>query len=84
MINTNFHVNKSFKEQVINCINDTFGALTQPFIKNTITEDNTSILALLIFHDTIVTKPRKHFRVLSCVIYTIIDHYICIGYLACQ
>ena len=32
MINTTLHVNKSFMKQVINCMNNTFGALTQPFI----------------------------------------------------
>ena len=36
------------------------------------------------FHDTRAENPRKYFRVLSCVIYTIIDHYVCIDYLACQ
>ena len=32
-INPTFHVNKAFKEKVENCLNNTFGALTQPFIK---------------------------------------------------
>ena len=30
MIRPNFHVNKSFKEQVINFMNNNFGALAQP------------------------------------------------------
>ena len=32
MINPNFHVDKYFKEQVINGMNNMFGALTQPFM----------------------------------------------------
>ena len=68
MINTTFYVNKAFKEQVINCMNSTFGALTQSFILKTMTKYNTSVLALLIFLETIATKPKKVFRVLSCVI----------------
>ena len=42
------------------------------------------MLALLMFHETRGEKPKKYFRVLSCVIYTIIEHYVCIDYLACQ
>ena len=29
-------------------------------------------------------KSKKPFKVLSCVIYTILDNYVCIDYLACQ
>ena len=36
------------------------------------------------FHDTRVKNPNKYLRLLSCVIYTIIDNYVCIDYLACQ
>ena len=66
------------------CINNTFIALTQPFIKNTLSKKNTIFLALLMFHDTRVLNPKKDFRVLSCVIYNIMDDYVCIYYLACQ
>ena len=48
------------------------------------TKNNTGFLALLIFHETISKNPKKYFRVISFVIYTIIDHYVCIYYLACQ
>ena len=33
MINPKLHINKSLKEQVEKCVNNTFGTLTQPFIK---------------------------------------------------
>ena len=33
MINPTLHVDKYFKEQVEKCMNNTFGSLTQPFIK---------------------------------------------------
>ena len=65
-------------------MNTTFGALTKSFIKTTLSKTNTSVLALLMFYDTIGVKPNKYFRVLSCVIYTIIGNYVCIDYLACQ
>ena len=61
-------------------MNTTFGELTQPFIKTSL--KSTSVLALLLFHETIVEKHNKDSRVLSCVIYTIIENYVCIDYLA--
>ena len=67
-----------------NCINNTFGALTQPFILKTITKKNTSFLALIMFHGMSATKPKKYFRVLSCIIFIIIDNCIYIDFLACQ
>ena len=36
------------------------------------------------FHETIEANPKKAFGVLSCVIYTIIENYVCIDYIACQ
>ena len=35
MINTSFHVNKSFINQVEKCMNNTFGAIKKSFIKST-------------------------------------------------
>ena len=36
------------------------------------------------FHEKIIKNPKKYFRVLSCVIYTILKNSVCIDYLACQ
>ena len=36
MNNPSLHANKSFKAQVEKCINNTFGEITQPFIKTTL------------------------------------------------
>ena len=38
MINPNLHVNKAFREKVDKSMNNTFGTLTQPFIKNTLSK----------------------------------------------
>ena len=35
-INPILHVNKSFRYQVEKCMNSTFGAITQPFIRATL------------------------------------------------
>ena len=42
------------------------------------------MLPLIIFYDTRADNPKKAFRSLSCVIYTIINHYVCIDYLDVQ
>ena len=48
------------------------------------TRNNTSVLALLMFHETREANLKKDFRVLGCVNYTIIDSSVCIDYLACH
>ena len=40
------------------------------------------MLALVMFYDT--RAENISYRVLSCVIYTIINHCVCIDYLSCQ
>ena len=65
-------------------MNNTFGALTQPFIKRISSKNNTSVLQLIIFHETRWLKPNKAFRVLSCAIYAILINYLCIEYLDCK
>ena len=44
-------------------------------------EKNTRVLALVIFYENRKKIIRKMFRVLSCVIYTIIGKYVYIDYL---
>ena len=72
MINPSLHVNKEFKEQVERINNTIFGELTQPFIKAKLSK-KTSVLALIMFHEKRIEIPKKYFRVLICVIYTIIE-----------
>ena len=80
--NPGLNVNKAFREQVQTFMFTTFGEITQPFMRSTLEKINTNVLALIIFYEIIVDK--KYYRVLSCVIYTIMKHYICIDYLDCQ
>ena len=84
LINTGLNVTKALREQVEKCVYTKFGEITQPFIKATFSKNNTSVLALIIFCETRADNPKKYFRVLSCVIYTIIKSYVCIDYLSCQ
>ena len=61
-----------------------FGTITQNFIKDFITRRNTCVLASVMFYETRHKNTTKYFRELSCVIYTIIDNYVCINYLDFQ
>ena len=61
-----------------------FGEITQPFINAKFSKNNTSASSLIMFYETISGNPKKYFRLLSCVIYTIIKNYVCIDYIACQ
>ena len=66
------------------CIKTTFGPITQPHIRATLSKNKTKVLSLLIFYETRAYNPKKYFKVLSCVIYTIIKNYVCIKYLSFQ
>ena len=44
----------------------------------------TFVIALIIFYVSKVTEPKKVYRVLSCVIYYLIENYVWIDYLSCQ
>ena len=66
MINSTFHVNKFFTEKLEKCMNDTFGTITQTFIKNNMEKNNNRVLELVIFYETRHKNVTKYFIVLSC------------------
>ena len=84
MINPGLNVNKAFVEQVEKCMYITFGAITQTFLKSTWAKNKTRVLALVMFYETREDNPKKYYKVLSCVIYTVIKNYVSIDYLDCQ
>ena len=49
-------------------MNDKFGELTQPVIKTKLYK-NTSVVALIMFHEKRRENPKKYLRVLIYVIY---------------
>ena len=57
----------------------TFGIITKPLSKK-----NTSVLSLMMFYETRADNYKKYFRVLICIICTIIKNYVCIDYLDFQ
>ena len=73
-----------FKDQVRVCFRKTYGPDTTSHINTILMKKNTRVIALVIFYEIGKTNPRKMFRVLSCVIYAIIDKYVCIDYLGTE
>ena len=84
MLNPTLNKNKAFKQQVKACLINTFGADTNKRINKKMMNRDTRVLALVVFYELGNFNPRKMFRVLSCVIYTIIGRYFCIDYLGTE
>ena len=84
MFNPNLHPNKVFREQVKACLSNSFGADTNKNINKTLMKRNTRVIELVVHYEHGTINPGKMFKVLSCVIYTIIDRYVCIDYLGTE
>ena len=82
MVNPNLNINKTFIEQVEKCMKITFGAITQHFIRALFLKKKTRVLTLIMFYETRVENIA--YRLLNCVIYTMIKNHVCIEYLAYQ
>ena len=81
MCNPTLFRHKVLKEQVKICLRDTFGTDTNKQINVILKRPNTRVIALIVNYENVSYSTRKMFKVLSCVVYTIIDKYVCIDYL---
>ena len=59
----------------------TFSTSTMTHISKILLKPNTIVLELVMFFENRKRYAKKAFRVLSCVIHTIIRNYVCIDYL---
>ena len=84
MFNPTLHTNKVFKEQVKACLGNTFGTDTNKNMNKILLKRNTRVIALVVHYEHGHLKSSKLFKVLSCVIYKIIDRYVCIDYLCTE
>ena len=73
MLNPQLNMNKYFKYQVKTCLSDTFGADTNKHINYILLKRNTRVIALVVHYEHGNINTRKMFKVMSCVIYTMID-----------
>ena len=69
-----------FREQVEKLSKETFHPSNMSGIRNFM-KKNMCVIALVIFYENIKTNLMKVFRELSCVLYYVIDNYVCIDYL---
>ena len=84
MVNPTLNVNKVFREQAYKCLRNTFNQGTMTGISNVPKINNTYIIGLVIFYENRTTNPIKLYKLLRCVLYSVIDNYVCIEYLCCQ
>ena len=80
MFNPELNRNKSFKEQVeINLKKSSSGATITPFRK-VLQKGNTRVLLLLMFYEN---RKNMKFKVLSSIVYCIMEKFVCVDYLCC-
>ena len=84
MIKPTIHVNNVFRDQVEKFLRATFHQNTMEGIRNIIRKKDTCVIALVIFYNTRTKNPIKVYGVLSCVLYCVIENYVCIDYLCCH
>ena len=53
-------------------------------IKDCLRNNNTCVMALILIYENNGEKPKKVYRLLSCVVYSLIENYVCIDILSCQ
>ena len=47
-------------------------------------QNDTCVIELVMFYETKTKNPTKGYMLLSCVLYYVIEYYVCIDYLCCQ
>ena len=77
-------INNAFRKKVEKLLGVYFSTRTMKTIKNRLMEKNTSVMELIMIYENNGEIPKQFYRVLSCVVYTIIDTYTFINYLRCQ
>ena len=78
MINPSLNINKMFKTQVEKCLGCYFSIKAMNSIKTFLTKNNISVVALIMIYETVGVSIKKVIRVLSCIVYTLVDNYVCI------
>ena len=84
MINPSINFIKVFREQVQKYLGYYFSIKAMKTIKFFPMKNNTSVMALIMIYENNGKYTKTVYRVLSCVVYTLMDNYIFIDYLSCQ
>ena len=84
MINPYIHINRVFREQVQKGLGCYLSTKTMKAIIYFLLNKNSYVMALIMIYENSGKGIRKVYRMLGCVVYTLIDNYVCIYYLSCQ
>ena len=84
MINPSINCNKVIREQVEKWLSFSLHKRTMETIKYFLRKKNTCVMALISFYEINGLKTKKVYRVLICVVYSLIEDHVCIDYISCQ
>ena len=84
MINPYLCINKIFREKIQKSLGCYFPTKTMKAIRYCLMNKNTYVMAIIMIYENSGKNIGKVYRVLSCVVYTLIDNYVCIDYLSCK
>ena len=81
MINPPLQFKYSFITQVEKFLSVLFPASTMKTIKDCLMNNNTCVMAIIMIYENNGEIQKQLYRVLSCVVYSLIDYYFCIDFL---
>ena len=84
IINTSIDFNNEFRTQVETFLVDYCSMKTMKTIKSILMKKNKFVMALIMIYENNGKIPKQLYRVVSCVVYNVIDNCVCIEYLLCQ
>ena len=84
MINPSLNCTKLFRLQVEKCLIVSFNSRAMETVRYYIKNKNTCVMALIMIDENNGGNAKTVYRVLSCVVYYLINNYVCIDYLLCQ
>ena len=84
MINPSLRINNVFRTQVQKFLGYYFSIKKLISIRDCLLKKNIYVMAPIIIYETVGITIRNSYIVFSCVVYTLIDNYVCIYYLPCQ
>ena len=83
IVNTTLHADKLLREQVDKFSRENFHQNTMTSVRNVL-KNNKCFIALIMFYENRPNNATKLYRVLICIIYSIIENFVCVGYICCQ
>ena len=80
MLNPELNINKAFKEKVEINMANSFSGTTMTPVRKVSKKGNNRVLSLLMLYEYI---KNKIFKVLSSIVFYIMENYVCVDYMCC-